>query len=162
MRCVGGLSAGRRKIAPHGGRQCRKSCPLLPLAVAELRSSRVAGATSRPDALGMLMNGRQKILSLSLARAFCLWKKEIRGGGTASSGPNQAENRVFSVKRRVVWFETPSVSNGKCFSRMGGGALIRQPALRLLSNASAAGFFYAPDSASSRQEERLHSFRPLA
>lgn len=38
---LAGLSAGQRKIAPHGRRQCRKSCPLLPSIMAELRSSRV-------------------------------------------------------------------------------------------------------------------------
>lgn len=38
---LAGLSSGRRKIAPHGRRQCRKSCPLLPSIMAELRSSRV-------------------------------------------------------------------------------------------------------------------------
>ena len=72
---LAGLSAGQRKIAPHGRRQCRKSCPLLPSIMAELRSSRVAGKVSCPGPLGRgrrSENGRQKILSLLPAGAFCL------------------------------------------------------------------------------------------
>lgn len=66
---------GWRKIAPHGWRQCRTSCPVLPLAVADLRSSRFTERLRGPirwAGLGHSVNGRQKILSLSLARAFCL------------------------------------------------------------------------------------------
>ena len=117
VRCVGGLSAGRRKIAPHGRRRCRKSRPLPPSAVAGLRGSRVAGKASCPGPLagaGVLGTAGKKFsLYRRLERfAFEKGKREVRH---RPPGPKSGGKNVFFRDMTGVWFKAPSTSNGKRF-----------------------------------------------
>ena len=114
VRCVGGLSAGRRKIAPHGRRRCRKSRPLPPSAVAELRGSRVAGKASCPGPLagaGVLGTAGKKFsLYRRLERfAFEKGKREVRHRppGPKSGGKNvfSATRQAYALKRQAVQTE---------------------------------------------------------
>lgn len=117
VRCVGGLSAGRRKIAPHGRRRCRKSRPLPPSAVAELRGSRVAGKASCPGPLagaGVLGTAGKKFSLYRRLERF-VFEKGKREVWHSAACPKSGGKTVFFHDMTGVWFEAPSASNGKRF-----------------------------------------------